>query len=222
MNIGIVGCGRFGFSLLSFLAAKGIDVLVLDKNREVVQRVSALTARAVQGDAAEDGVLKEAGFSECNAVVIAIGANMEGSILAAMALKEMQIPLIIAKAVTELHGKVLEHVGVNRVLYPDKDMAAKVARILLTPSILDYVEVSDGAGVIEIAAPKKLNGKTLAELNIRKLHGVIVLAIEKRNTITGKKTIWVPDADDMIETNDIMVVFGPESKLKQFEKSLSD
>jgi trk system potassium uptake protein TrkA len=221
MGIGIVGCGRFGSCLATTLARKGADVLALDRDHAAVQRVSSAVSRALQGDASEEGVLAEAGFGDCTAAVVAIGANMEGSILAAMTLKELKVPFILAKAVTDQHGRVLEQLGVNRVLYPDRDMAAKAARILLAPSILDYAEVSEGTGVMDVPAPAHLWGQTLAQAEIRRRYGVVVLAIEKKARGDGpRRTVVAPGADDVVEEGDIVVIFGSDARLREFERAL--
>ncbi|MDI6775322.1 MAG: TrkA family potassium uptake protein [Verrucomicrobiota bacterium] len=221
MKIGVVGCGRFGSCLAVGLARKGADVVVLDRSRDVVQRMSDVLTRVTQGDATDESVLREAGFADCETVVVAIGANIEGSILAAMTLKEMKIPRIMAKAVTDLHGKVLDRIGVNRVIHPDRDMADRLASLLTTPSLLDYVEITEGAAIADIRAPESLIGKTLADSKLRRLHGVIVLAIEKGGAVgAARRIILVPQPKDTIETGDVLVVFGPEDKLKQLYETI--
>jgi len=218
-RIGIIGGGRFGSALASFLADRGADIVLLDRDREIVQRLSGILPRVAQGDATDADVLREAGFAECDVAVVAIGDNMEGSILATMTLKEMKVPQVVAKAVTDLHGKVLERVGANRVVYPEKDMALRLGRMLLTPTLLDYVEVSDGAGIAEIKAPPWLVGKTLSEARIPNVHGVIVLALRRANSDSGRgRTILAPGADERIERGDVLMVFGPDQKLRQIER----
>ncbi len=221
MKIGIIGLGRFGSYLAAELAHKGVDVLGLDRSRDVVQRMSETVTRITQGDGTDASVLREAGFADCETVVVAIGVNIEGSILAAMTLKEMGIPYVAAKAVSESHGKVLERIGVNKVIYADRDVAERMAALLTSPSLLDYVEITEGAAVVELNAPSSLVGKTLVDSKLRKLHGVIVLAIKKQATADRPaRVILVPQPKDPIEAGDILVLFGVEDRLKKFQEML--
>ncbi len=220
-RIGIIGGGQFGSSLAQALAKRGIEVLALDRDRSVVDRLAGIAAKAMEGDATEEGTLDAAGFRDCDIVVVAIGSDMESSILTTLSLKEMKIKCIVAKAISETHGKVLSRVGADRVIYPDRDMADRLARMLVAPSVLDYVEVSQGVSVLEIAAPLEFVGKTLAESNIRKTYGVTVLVLRKAPQPGGaQEAIVSPNADDMIELGDIMVIFGADEKLGKLEKAL--
>jgi len=222
MKVGIIGCGRFGSCLATILAKRGAEVLAMDKDPAVVGRLSSIVTRMVEGDATDEETVREAGFGECDAVVIAIGANVEGSLLAAMSLKQMNVARVYAKAVTDLHGKVLDRIGVSMVLYPDRDMAARVAQLLWAPSILDYVEVSSEAGVIAVKAPRRIEGKTIMQSDLKKEYGVVVLAIEKMDRQGNRKrTILVPGPDDVVEKNDVVVLFGPNKRLRQIQSDLA-
>lgn len=220
-RIGIIGGGRFGFSLAQALVERGVEVLALDKDRDVVDRLAGIVAKAMEGDATDEGTLEAAGFRDCDIVVVAVGSDMESSVLTTVMLKEMKISCIVAKAMSDLHGKVLTRVGADRVVYPDRDMAARLARMLVAPSVLDYVEVSEGISVIEIAAPLEFVGKTLGESKIRKTYGVTVLVLRRAPQPDGHQdTIISPNADDVIELGDTMVVFGADEKLRSLEKTL--
>lgn len=220
-RIGIIGGGQFGSSLAQALAKRGVEVLVLDRDRGVVDRLADIAAKAMEGDATEEGTLDAAGFRDCDIVVVAIGSDMESSILTTLSLKEMKIRCVVAKAASEMHGKVLSRVGADRVIYPDRDMADRLARMLVAPSVLDYVEVSQGVSVLEIAAPLDFVGKTLAESNIRKTYGVTVLVLRRAPQPDGTQDAIVsPNADDMIELGDTLVIFGADEKLGKLEKAL--
>ena len=133
----------------------------------------------------------------------------------------MKIKCVVAKAASEMHGKVLSRVGADRVIYPDRDMADRLARMLIAPSVLDYVEVSDGVSVLEIAAPLEFVGKTLQESKIRQNYGVTVLVLRRAPQADGsQETLVSPNAEDLIELGDIMVVFGADEKLKKLEREL--
>jgi trk system potassium uptake protein TrkA len=187
----------------------------------VVDRLAGIVAKAMEGDATEEGTLDAAGFRDCDSVVVAIGSDLESSVLTTLSLKEMKIPRIIAKAVSDMHGKVLSRVGADKVIYPDRDMADRLARMLVAPSVLDYVEVSQGVSVLEIAAPLEFVGKSLAESNVRKTYGVTVLVLRRAPQPDGtQETIISPNADDQIELGDTMVIFGADEKLSRLEKEL--
>lgn len=220
-RIGIVGGGSFGAGLAGALTERGVEVLLLDHNREVVDDLAGVVAKAIEGDAAEEGVLAAAGFQECDIAVVAIGSNLESSILAALALKEMKIPYVIAKAQGEMHGKVLKRVGADRVIFPDRDVATRLARSLISPSVLDYMEVADGASVLEISAPLRFIGKTIAESKLRQDFKVTVLVLRRAKKIGNKDEIIItPGPNDLIEAGDILVVFGADEKLRKLEKAL--
>lgn len=220
-RIGIVGGGRFGASLASALAERGVEVILLDRDRDVVDDMAGIVAKAMEGDATEEGALEAAGFQDCDIAVVAVGSDLESSILATLTLKEMKIPCVVAKASGEVHGKVLKRVGADRIIFPDRDMATRLARTLVSPSVLDYMEVSAGASVLEISAPLSFIGKTIAESNIRHDFGVTILVLRRARQPDGaQETIIIPNADDMIELGDTLVVFGADEKLRQLEKDL--
>lgn len=221
-RIGIVGGGEFGSSLAETLAERGVEVLVLDRDRSVVDRLADIAAKTMEGDATEEGTMEAAGFGDCDIAVVAIGSDMESSIMTTMSLKEMKIKVIVAKAASDMHGKVLSRVGADRVIYPDRDMADRLARMLVAPSVLDYVEVSEGVSVLEIAAPLELVGKTLSESKIRQTYGVTILMLRRAPQPDGThETIVSPNADDMIELGDTMVIFGVDAKLQKLEKEFN-
>jgi len=196
---------------------------VLDHEREIVQRMATLVAKAVQGNGTDLHVLNEAGFKECDTAIVAIGNNMEGSILTAMNLKELGVPDIVAKAVTDMHGKVLERIGVNLVIYPDRERAQRLARSLLAGSPLDYFEISEGVSVVEMTAPSAFAGKNLIETEMRRTHRITVLAIKRPSGANGKeKRIISPTADDVIESGDVLVLFGPNKELEALAHAPDD
>ena len=220
-RVGIVGAGRFGASLCQSLVERGVEVLVIDRQRDVVDRMAGIVAKAMEGDATEEGTLDAAGFRDCNIAVVAVGSDMESSVLTALILKEMKIACVIAKAASDVHGKVLQKVGADRVVYPDREVAARLARSLVSPSVLDYVEVAEGISVLEIAAPMEFVGKTLGELQIRKKYGVTVLVLRRAQQDEGKEeTIVSPDADDTVELGDTIVIFGLDEKLRRLEQEI--
>ena len=222
-RIGIVGAGRFGSSLAQSLVDRGVEVLILDRSRDIVDHMAGIAAKAMEGDATEEGTLEASGFRDCDIVVVAVGSDMESSVLTTLMLKEMKISCVIAKAVGDVHGKVLQKVGADRVVHPDRDVSARLARSLVSPSVLDYVEVAEGISVLEVAAPMDFVGQTLGELQIRKKYGVTVLVLRRAQQEGEDKqeTIVSPDADDTVQLGDTIVIFGLDDKLRRLEEEIT-
>jgi trk system potassium uptake protein len=220
-RVGIIGGGRFGLALASCLVQRGVEVLLLDRDRAIVQRMMSVVSRAVEGDASETQTLIEAGFERCDTAVVAIGTDLEGSILATMNLKELKIRQVVAKASTELHGSVLQRVGADRVIYPDRDMAIRLARSIAAPSILDYIELSGGASIVEMKAPGELVGKTLAEAKIRNIYGVHILALRHKGVDRAEETTIAPSGSDMIAEGDTLVLFGPDERIRNMSQNFA-
>ncbi len=212
-RIGIIGAGRFGMSLAESLANAGTEVLLIDRNRPAMQLASEF-ATALQGDATQPHVLEEAGFGECDVVVVAIGSNMEASIMATANCKELGVANVVAKATSELHGKILRRIGADSVVYPDRDSAHRLARSIANHDAIDFFEVSDGYSIAEIEVPERIRGKTLAEADLRKRDGVTVLCI-RRNDADSKKPrkIIIPQANDVISADDRLIVFGEARRI---------
>jgi len=210
-RIGIIGAGRFGASLAENLSRRGVEILLLDRDGETVQRMSTMVSSSVQGDATDKETLVKAGFQECDTVVVAVGADVESSIIATLNLKEMEVPSVITKATTDQHGRVLARLGASLVVYPDKERAQRLARSLLARSAMDFFEISEGASVVEMKAPKQFSGRSLAESGIRKAYGVTVLVIKRAPGPDGKReTVISPTADEVIYEDDTLVIFGPD------------
>ena len=212
-RIGIIGAGRFGMALAESLANAGAEVVLIDRNRPAMQMAGEF-ATALQGDATQPHVLEEAGFGECDVVVVAIGSNMEAPVMATANCKELGVPNVVAKATSELHGKILRRIGADSVIYPDRDSAHRLAMSIANHNVIDFFEVSEGYSIAEIATPEDIRGKTLAEADLRKRTGVTVLCI-RRPAADAKKPrkVIVPQADDVLNADDRLIVFGETRKL---------
>ena len=212
-RIGIIGAGRFGMSLAESLANAGAEVILIDRNRPAMQQANEF-ATALQGDATQPHVLEEAGFGECDVVVVAIGSNMEASIIATANCKELGVGRVISKATSELHGKILRRIGADTVVYPDRDSAHRLARTIANHDAIDFFEVSEGYSIAEIDVPDGLRGKTLAEADLRNRQGVTVLCIRRSDADPKKpRKIVIPKATDAIQGDDRLIVFGETKKL---------
>ena len=171
---------------------------------------------ALQGDATQPRVLEEAGFGECDVVVVAIGSNVEASVMATANCKEMGVPRVVAKATSELHGKILRRIGANSVVYPDRDCAHRLARAIANHDLVDFLEVSEGYSIAEIGVPDGVCGKSLAEADLRRRTGVTVLCIRRAGEDPSRpRRAIFPQAGDVIEQGDRLIVFGETKKLDE-------
>ncbi len=212
-RIGIIGAGRFGLSLAESLANAGMEVVLIDRNRPAMQAGSEF-ATALQGDATQPHVLEEAGIGECDLAVVAIGSNIEASMMATANCKELGVPNVVSKATSELHGKILRRIGADTVIYPDRDSASRLAKAIANHNVIDFLEVSDGYSIAEIAVPADAAGKSLAESDFRSTVGLSVLCVRRADTDPAKpKKILIPKASDVLRPDDRLIVFGETSKL---------
>lgn len=209
----VIGLGRFGTTLARQLCALGAEVLAIDVRNDLVNQVANDVTQAVTADAQDKEVLRTLGVRDFDCAIIAIGDDLAASVLTTMNLKELEIPYIICKAHDETHRRVLEKLGVDRVIIPEKENAERLARSLNSHNVLDYIELSEEYGILEVPAPKGWVGKTLKELNVRAKLGVNIIAVE-----SGKKTNVSPSADYCIQAGDIMVVLGENYALEAVQK----
>ena len=211
-RVGIIGAGRFGLALAESLANAGMEVILIDRNRPAMQTASEF-ATALQGDATQPHVLEEAGFGECDLAVVSIGSNIEASMMVTANCKELGVPNVVSKATSELHGKILRRIGADSVIYPDRDSANRLARAIANHNVIDFLEVSDGFSIAEISVPPEAVDKSLAESNFRKTMGLSVLCV-RRNDGEGKsRKVIIPQATDVLKSDDKLIVFGETSKL---------
>ena len=208
----IIGLGRFGASVAKTLYALGLDVLAIDSNEDLVQEISDSVTHAVQMDATDENALRTLGLRNFDVAVVTIGANIQASVMATLLVKDMGIKYIIAKGNSDLHAKVLNKIGADRVILPEKDMGVRVAHNLVSSSILDYIELSPDYSIIEIESPKEWYGKSMKELSLRSKYGINVMAIKKNNEVNIS-----PDADDVINKDDIVVAIGSAEDLTKLE-----
>ncbi len=214
-SFAVIGLGRFGRSLALRLASLGNEVLAIDYDMENVQSVADNVTHAVETDALDESALKALGITEFDCVLVTISEKVESSILITSMLKGMGVKYVVSKAVTELHAKVLKQVGADDVVFPDKDMAEKLAQNLTATSILDYIDLSDKYSIVEVEAPKAFFGKTLKQLNIRAVYGVNVVAIKKRYSDVINVS---PLPDYVFVENDILVVIGTNEDINKLVK----
>jgi trk system potassium uptake protein TrkA len=209
----VIGLGRFGVEMALQLSGLGCEVLAIDVRAELVQQVAPYVTQAVVADGQDKDVLKALGVRDFDCAVVAIGDNLADSVLATMKLKELGVPYIVCKAADETHRQVLVKLGADRVVIPEQEHADRLAKNLSSPNVLDYIELSEEYGIIEIPAPKDWVGKSLKELNVRAKLGVNIIAVQN-----GSTTNVSPAADYRIQEADTMVVLGDNFALETVQK----
>ena len=206
----VIGMGRFGTSLAMTLSELGHEVLAIDENPELIQNIADQGTHAVTGDATEQGVLKSLGVRNFDVAVVAIGGSLEASILTTVLLKEVGVKYVLAKAQSEIHARVLSHVGADRVIQPEWEMGERVANQLSQTNILDYIELSEDYSIAEVSPVPSWIGKSLEEIDVRKKYGINIMAIKNENGVN-----IAPAADDIICDNDVLIVMGENEDLSR-------
>ena len=210
----VIGCGRFGSSVAKTLYNLGNEVLAIDKDEEIVQDISEYVTHAVQADVMDENVLKELGIRNFDVVIISIGSDLEASILATLIAKELGVKWVIAKAQSELHGKVLSKIGADKIIFPERDMGVRVAHNLVSTNVLDFIELSPDYSIVEITAIPEWENKSLRELKLPTKFGINVMAIKREKYINVS-----PYADDVILPGDILIVIGNTEDIRRVEKA---
>ena len=209
----VIGLGRFGSGLARALCRQGAEVLAIDIRPDLVQQVANEVTHAVVGDAQDKEVLRALDVRSFDCAVIAIGDNLAASVLTVMNLKELEVPYVVCKAHDETHRRVLEKLGVDRVVIPELEYAQRLARSLYSHNVLDYIELSKDYGILEIPAPKSWAGKTLKELNVRAKLGINIIAVKN-----GAETNVSPSADYAIRAEDVLAVLGDNVALEAVQR----
>lgn len=209
----VIGLGRFGSEVARSLCRQGCEVLAIDVSNELVQQISEEVTQAVVGDGQDKEVLRALDAKSFDCGIVAIGDNLGASVLATMNLKELGVPYLVCKASDATHKQVLSKLGADRVVIPEKENAARLAKSLGSINVLDYIELSEDYGIIDTPAPEKWDGKSLIELNVRAKLGVNILAVKRDGNITVS-----PSADYKILKDDVLVVLGDNAALKAMQK----
>jgi trk system potassium uptake protein TrkA len=210
----VVGLGIFGFNIAKDLFENGFEVIAIDKNKDVVNRIRDFSTKAVLADATDRELLEMIGIQSDDVVIISFGEDLAASTLLTLHLKEMNIKSILVKAPNEDHKRILEKVGATEVIIPEKAMASKVAKGLISPNVLDFLPVSEDFTISEVAPPAGFLGKTLADLRLRGKYHVEVIAI--RDVLSDKIQL-VPRADFVIKDSDILIVIGKEADIQKIQ-----
>jgi trk/ktr system potassium uptake protein len=208
----MIGLGIFGSQLARQLYESGLDVIAVDKNKDVVQKIKDYSTKAVVADASDKEVLESIGIAADDVVVISFGEDLSASTLLTLHLKELKVKTVIVKVPNEDHKRILLKVGASEAIIPEREMANKVARSIISPNVLEYLPISEDYTIVELAPPTSFIGKTLADLDLRKRYNLQVIAI--RDVLANKMQL-VPRASSVIKDSDVLVIIGKEEDIRK-------
>lgn len=214
MKIAVLGLGKFGMNVAKELYVRGHDVLVIDKSDEIAQKGQEFSSKSVITDCTDKEALANLGLSMVESVIISMGTELSASVLATMYLKEMGVKNIIVKAVDDDHKKVLEKVGATHIIFPEREMAVKLARTITSPNILDYLPLTNSLSVMEIIPPEDFVGRSLRDLDLRKKYQIQVIGI-KDAVEDVMETLVSPNRP--IKASDRLVVIGKQEDLEKIK-----
>ena len=210
----VIGLGIFGFNIAKDLYENGFEVVAIDKNKEVIQKIRDFSTKAVLADGSDREVIESIGIQPEDVVIISFGEDLAASTLITLHLKEMKVKTIIVKAPNEDHKHVLEKVGATEVVIPERAMADKVAKSLISPNVLDYIPLSEDYTISELVPPTSFFGKTIGELHMRSRYHIEVIAVRE---MLPERLTMVPRADFVIKDSDILVVIGKEKDIQKIK-----
>lgn len=210
----VIGLGIFGFNIMKELYENGFEVIAIDKNKDAVQRAREYSTKAIVADGIDKDVMQMIGIHEDDTVIISFGEDLAASTLITLHLKQMNIRNIIVKAPNEEHKLILEKVGATEVIIPEKEIAGKVARSLISPNVLDYLPLSDDYMIFEMAPPNSFLGRTIADLQLRSKYHIEVIAIRD---IISDRIHMVPGADFVIKDGEVLVVVGQNKDIHKIK-----
>lgn len=211
----VIGLGRFGGSIVRELNALDMYVMAIDADEARVNEFSDIATHAVIADTTDEAVMKSLGIRNFDHVIVAIGENIQASTLTTLILKELGVKKVTAKAQNDYHAKILNKIGADTVVHPERDMGRRIAHNVASASVLDYLELSDEYSIVEIKAGERLAGSSILELDVRANYGINIIAVKR-----GKDIIVAPDPNENIEFHDILIVIGHDNDLNRFEKKL--
>lgn len=215
MDFAVIGIGRFGSSVVRTLYEMGHHVLAIDKDEDALRKVADYCTHVIQLDSTDPEALRAVGITNFDAIVVSIGANVEESILTTLLLKELGCKKVWSKAAEELQARVLEKVGADLVIRPERDMGIRVARTLASPHVVDLLELSPGFLVEEVSVGPKVDGRSLGDLDLRARYGVSVLILKRDSQI-----LVAPGGETQLRSGDILVVVGEKQALARLETTL--
>jgi trk system potassium uptake protein TrkA len=219
-QVAIFGLGRFGSNLSEILYEAGYEVLAVDKVAELVENIGPHVTHAIKADATHEAALQKLGISKFDVAVVTVGASIQDSVMITILLKRMGMRYIVARADNELHGAILESIGADKVIYPERDTAMRTGPVLTLKGVVDFIPLDKGSGIIKVKAPPYFIGKTLSDIGFGSgaTKGAVVLMIQR-----GKEGIVNPSVEEVVSHIDVLVIAGNNNDLdrllEQTEKS---
>ncbi len=210
----VIGLGIFGLNIVKDLFEGGFEVIAIDKNKDAIQNIRDYATKAIVADGMDKEIMKAIGIHEDDTVIISFGEDLAASTLITLHLKQLGVKNIIVKAPNDEHKLILEKVGATDVIIPEKEIARKVAKSLISPNVLDYLPLSDDYMIFEMAPPNSFLGKTIAELQLRGKYHIEVIAIRD---IISDRIHMVPQADFVIKDGEVLVVVGKEKDIQKIK-----
>ncbi|MFK3935876.1 potassium channel family protein [Alkalihalobacillus sp. NPDC078783] len=212
-QVAVIGLGRFGGSVCKELYKSGHEVLAIDRDADRVNEYANHATHSIQMDTTDEQTLSLAGITNCSHVVVAIGNDIQSSILTTLVLKELGIQNVWTKAQNEHHHKVLEKIGADRIIHPEYEMGIRIAQFMDTKKIIDYIDLEDDYSIAELYATDKVNGKSLGSLDLRRKYKINILAIKRENRLNAS-----PMPEAVLQTNDLLIIIGLKKDIKRFEE----
>jgi len=212
----IVGLGHFGSWVARALTAEGHDVIAIESREDLVDRYGHEVTRAVVGDATDRDLLREVGADKADTAVISTGDNLATSILATLALRDLGVKDIFVKVGSVDAARALDALGVTETIFPEREVAHRLARRIASRTVLDYIPLGGGMSIQELAVPDEWIGKSLLDLSLPTAHGIQVVAIH--DVLTGEIDV-VPRPDRLLKDSDIAIVAGPDAEIAKLVKS---
>ncbi|KGR92223.1 potassium transporter Trk [Ureibacillus massiliensis 4400831 = CIP 108448 = CCUG 49529] len=209
----VIGLGRFGGSIVSELVRLGADVMAIDSHSERVDEYAKIATQAIIADTTDEEVIKSLGIRNFEHVIVAIGENIQASILTTLILKELGVKQVTVKAQNDYHAKVLKRIGADHIIHPERDMAIRIANNMMSNNVLDYLELSDEHSIMEIKASERIAGFSIKDLDIRANYGINIVGIKRDETI-----LISPNAEEKILLGDVLLVIGADVDINRFVK----
>lgn len=222
-QVAVIGLGRFGYKVASTLSSMGAEVIAIDTDGEIINAIKDRVHHAVEANASDEQVLRSLGISEVDTAVVAIGENMEVSIITTVILKRLGVNNVIARAVSPVHRQVLEAVGASRVVQIEEQMGVQIAKSIAASNVLEHMTFPAGYTLVEMEPPQHFVGHALHELHLRKEYGVLCVAIQRKraaldeygHSVMKTDVFATPDPDTRIQEHDIMVLVGANDDIEK-------
>jgi trk system potassium uptake protein len=211
----VIGLGNFGFHLATTLSQKGHEVLGVDVTPKRIQEIRDQVSRAVVADATDPQAIGELGLEHMDAVVVSIGSVLNNSILATLNVKDVGVKRLLAMAVSEAHGRILQKIGADEIYFPERDLALTAAQRLVNPNLIDFIPLMEGLSIAQLTPPQDFIGKTLIELDLINQYGIQVVAVKKPGPADH---VVIPTGKFIVKNKDVLIMLGPDKAMDKLKE----